>query len=71
MLREAAAAEGAHLGVLRPDARSVLASLVAEGDRTQFADPRWRRVVDAAGFPQPKRGNTPMAEEPETPSFAA
>jgi len=44
-LEEAAAAEGAWLDVLDGRRRAELVSLVAEGDRTQFADPRWRREL--------------------------
>ena len=46
-LVEAARAEGAWLAVLRGDARRELAGLVAEADRTQMNDPRFRRELAA------------------------
>jgi nitroreductase len=46
-LREAAEAEGAELHLLEADRRVDVAALVAEGDRLQFADPRWRRELAA------------------------
>lgn len=45
-LAAAAAAEGASLlSVLDPNVRQEVASLVAEGDRRLWADPRWRREL--------------------------
>ena len=45
-LDRAAAVEGARLELLRDDdQRRALVALVAEGDRRQFADPRWRREL--------------------------
>ncbi len=44
-LVRAAAAEGAGLQVLGSEARAGLVALVAEGDRRQFSDPRWRREL--------------------------
>lgn len=52
-LRAAAGAEGAHLTVLDEAARTTLVSLVAEGDRRQFADLRWRREL--AAWMRPRR----------------
>jgi hypothetical protein len=52
-LAEAAAAEGARLEVVAADRRAELAALVAEGDRLQFADPRWRREL--ASWMHPRR----------------
>jgi nitroreductase len=52
-LARAAAAESARLHVLDADARVALASLVARGDRAQFADPRWRREL--ASWMHPRR----------------
>jgi nitroreductase len=44
-LEHAAGTEGAQLARLDPDERQALAELVAEGDREQFDDPRWRREL--------------------------
>ncbi len=44
-LVRAAAAEGAALQVLDSETRARLVPLVAEGDRRQFSDPRWRREL--------------------------
>lgn len=45
-LEAAAEAEGAHLAPVDSDSlRAALADLVAEGDATQWADPRWRREL--------------------------
>jgi nitroreductase len=44
-LERAAEAEGAELARLDADERLALAELVAEGDREQFSDPRWRREL--------------------------
>ena len=45
-LAAAAEAEGAHLAAVEGDSlRAALADLVAEGDATQWADPRWRREL--------------------------
>jgi hypothetical protein len=44
-LAAAAEAEGAWLDVPADRLRGELAALVAEGDRAQFADPRWRREL--------------------------
>lgn len=46
-LVEAAEAEGAWLAVLEDEARGELAGLVAEADRAQMADPRFRRELAA------------------------
>jgi iron-sulfur cluster repair protein YtfE (RIC family) len=47
-LRQAAKAEGAQLRVIEDDEqRRLLADLVAEGDKRQFADPRFRRELSA------------------------
>lgn len=56
-IREAAAAEGARLRVIRESAaREAAAGLVAEGDRVQWADPRWRRELAAWLHPR-RRGD--------------
>lgn len=52
-LRRAAGAEGAALEVLDDAARREVARLVGEGDRAQFADPRWRREL--ASWMHPRR----------------
>lgn len=41
----AAADHGAWLGVVDQERRGLVADLVAEGDRAQFADPQWRREL--------------------------
>jgi len=46
-LGSAAAAEGAQLDVIAPDLRAAAVALIVEGDRRQFADPRWRRELAA------------------------
>jgi hypothetical protein len=58
-LAAAAAEEGARLEVLADAQRSRLISLVAEGDRSQFADPRWRREL--ASWMQPRRKREGLA----------
>ncbi|MGM0585657.1 MAG: Acg family FMN-binding oxidoreductase [Pseudomonadota bacterium] len=56
-IEEAAAVEGARLRVIRePAAREAAAGLVAEGDRAQWADPRWRRELAAWLHPR-RRGD--------------
>lgn len=44
-LVSAAAAESGDLQVISEEAREAVAALVEEGDRRQFADPRWRREL--------------------------
>lgn len=53
MLTEVAAGHGAMLRFVDGDDRLQLADLVAEGDRAQFADPRWRREL--ASWMHPRR----------------
>jgi Nitroreductase family len=56
-LATAAQREGAWLQVLASDAaRKAAAALVAEGDATQWADPRWRRELAAWMHPR-RRGD--------------
>lgn len=55
-LRAAAAAEGAELTVLGGAARDSVVSVIAEGDRLQFADARWRRELAAWMHPR-RRGD--------------
>jgi nitroreductase len=53
----AVAAEGAGLELVDgPERRTALAGLVDEGDRAQFADPRWRRELAAWMHPR-RRGD--------------
>lgn len=52
-LSEAAAAHGASLQIIGPRQRQPIADLVSEGDRAQFADPRWRREL--ASWMHPRR----------------
>ncbi len=52
----AGAAEGADLWCVGEPARAAVADLVAEGDRVQFADRRWRRELAAWMHPR-RRGD--------------
>ena len=52
-LTDAAAADGTWTHVLDASQRPLVADLVAEGDRIQFGDPRWRREL--AGWMRPRR----------------
>lgn len=52
-LVDAAAAHGATLHLMGPRQRQPIADLVSEGDRAQFADPRWRREL--ASWMHPRR----------------
>ncbi|MEQ8719298.1 MAG: hypothetical protein RIE08_16935 [Acidimicrobiales bacterium] len=49
----AAAAHGATLQIIGPRQRQPIADVVSEGDRAQFADPRWRREL--ASWMHPRR----------------
>lgn len=53
VLRAVAAEHGVTLHAIEGEARGALAGLVAQGDREQFADPRWRREL--ASWMHPRR----------------
>ncbi len=61
-LIDAAAREGARLWFIAGGARRVLAALIAEGDRLQFADPNWRREL--ASWMHPRRSGDGLATAP-------
>jgi hypothetical protein len=58
-LEHAAADEGAWLELLDADQRAQFVALVAEGDRRQFADARWRREL--ASWMHPRRKGDGLA----------
>jgi len=62
----AARSEGARLRLVEGDVRATAASLVSEGDRLQFGDPRWRREL--ASWMRPRRSGdgltTPLLTGP-------
>jgi nitroreductase len=61
-LVRAAALEGGRLTVLGNGGRARVVALVAEGDRLQFADPRWRRELAAWMHPRRKGDGLAVAE---------
>ena len=61
-LISAAAQEGAELWLIKGDARAPIASLVCEGDRRQFSDPRWRREL--ASWMHSRRSGDGLATAP-------
>jgi len=67
-LARAAADEGARLELLGPDPRAALVSLVAEGDRRLFADPRWRRELASWMHPR-RRGEGLVVPELAAPAM--
>ncbi len=61
-MRAAVAAEGAHLELLGASERTAVAALIADGDRRQFADPRWRRELASWMHPRRKRDGLAVHE---------
>jgi hypothetical protein len=62
-LQQLAAVHGCWLEIVEDPARRVeIASLVAEGDRVQFADPRWRRELASWMHPRRKGDGLTMPE---------
>jgi hypothetical protein len=60
-LTHAAERDGARLFPVTSDARADLAAAVAEADRTQFGDPRWRRELAMWMHPDRVQDGMPLA----------